>query len=70
MKSVMLFFIITCLLLCACNDKKDLENTIKSPRNSNKAIEVTQSCLLVQEIRNIICILLLERCKKRNISPN
>lgn len=42
MKSVMLFFIITCLLLCACNDKKDLENTIKFPRNSNKAIEVTQ----------------------------
>lgn len=29
MKSVMLFFIITCLLLCACNDKKDLENAIK-----------------------------------------
>ena len=33
----------TCLLLCACNDKKDLVNATKSSRNTKKAIEVTES---------------------------
>ena len=44
MKCAILFFIITCtcLLLCACNDKKDLVNTTKFPRKSNKTIEVTE----------------------------